>query len=170
MINTKEGDNAELYCNFETNPSGTIKWSKDGDELPVSPAFNSRSKYLLKMLYENPSSQQQNSAQKNASVLIVSNVQTSDLGYYDCQVQNQIGTENVTIELTYAPEPPHLQDVQPENNGDIITVWHVRSLQELTEIKIIYEQDGVRKCNLVLIELVFILIPHFLLFSESETY
>lgn len=137
VINTEKGDRAELYCNFETNPSGTVKWSMNGIELPISTAnqvqsTNSRPKYSMKY------------PQQNTSVLIVSNVQQDDLGEYDCKVENQIGSENVTIELTFEPEPPQLQDVKSQDDGSIITVWHVRSLQELTEVKIYYNQKGVR--------------------------
>lgn len=132
MINTKDGDTAELYCEFETSTESKVTWRKDKKELPIQ--HEPRSKYSV--VYK------QKTSSKNTSILVISNVKAKDLGEYECQVENEIGSENVSIELTSAPEPPQLHNVEKE--GDVvITHWHIRSLQPLTEVMLNYQQKGV---------------------------
>lgn len=132
MINTKTGDKAELYCEFETSTESKVTWRKDKKELPIQHEPNS--KYFVVYKQETPS--------KNTSILVINHVKPKDLGEYECQVANVIGSENVSIELTSAPEPPHLEKVEKE--GDVvITHWHIRSLQPLTEVMLNYQQKGV---------------------------
>lgn len=135
VVNTKEGDNAELYCDFETATESRVIWSKGGQQLPIGQPHESRSKYSV--IYGQPKS-----PNKNTSILVISNVKSKDLGSYECKVQNDIGSENVSIELTYVPEPPQLHKLEKE--GDvIITHWHIRSLQPLHEVMLNYQLKGV---------------------------
>lgn len=133
MINSKEGDNAELYCEYETSTESRVTWRKDQKQVPIS-SHDTRAKYSVVYKQKSPS--------KNTSILIVSNVRANDLGEYECQVENAIGSENVSIELTNVPEPPQLHHVEQEANV-VITHWHIRSLQPLTEVMLNYQQKGV---------------------------
>lgn len=136
VVNTKEGDNAELYCDFETSIESRVIWSKDNQQLPISSAAQeSRPKYSV--IYTQPKT-----PNKNTSILVVSNVKSKDLGVYECKVQNDIGAENVSIELTYVPEPPQLHKLETDKNV-VITHWHIRSLQPLTEVMLNYQLKGV---------------------------
>lgn len=136
VINTKEGDHAELHCDFETSTESRVIWSKDQQQLSIGQlSHESRSKYSV--IYGHPKA-----PNKNTSILVVSNVKSSDLGAYECKVENDIGAENVSFELTYVPEPPQLHNV--ENEGDVvITHWHIRSLQPLHEVMLNYQRKGV---------------------------
>lgn len=134
VINTKEGDNAELYCDYDSTTESRVVWYKDQQALQIG-THETRSKYSV--IYGT-----QKSPNKNTSILVVNNVKSKDLGVYECRVNNDIGAEAVTIELTYVPEPPKLHSV--ERDGDtVITHWHIRSMQKLTEIMLNYQLKGV---------------------------
>lgn len=127
IINTRNGDRAELYCVFETSPEYQIQWSKDQRPLQIG---NFQSKYSLP---------QETHTQ---SVLVVNSVTPNDLGTYECRVTNDIGSEKIYIELTYAPEPPKLHKIDTAGK-QIITEWHIRSLQALQEIQLNYRNKNV---------------------------
>lgn len=134
VINTKEGDNAELYCDYDSSTESQVVWYKD--QRPID--TNQSRKFSL--INKPPKSS------KNTSILVVNNVKPKDLGVYECRVENEIGSENVTIELTYAPEPPKLHNV--DHDGDtVITHWHIRSMLPLKEIMLNYQLKGVRSKN-----------------------
>lgn len=136
IINTKEGDNAELYCDFESSSESKVFWRKDQKPLPIEGSHSGhRSKYTV--IFSEPKS-----PNKNTSILVISQVSSRDLGEYECTVQNNIGTENVTITLTMAPEPPHLHHTEKEQD-EVITHWHIRSLQPLTEVLLNYQLKDV---------------------------
>lgn len=132
-MNTKEGDNAELYCDYETSTESEVTWLK-GDEKIYAGPQHEQTKYTL----VNSSK----SSHKNTSILVVNRVIERDLGSYLCIVKNGLGSENVTIELTNLPEPPHLHHMEQEGDS-VITHWHIRSLQPLTEVVLNYRQKDV---------------------------
>lgn len=136
MINTKEGDNAELYCDYDSSTKSDVTWYKDQRQLPIPP-HESRPTSKYSVIYKSP-----RSPNKNTSILVVNNVKSKDLGVYECRVDNEIGSENVSIDLTFVPEPPKLHSV--ERDGDaVITHWHIRSMQPLKEIMLNYQLKGV---------------------------
>lgn len=138
MVNTKTGDRAELYCEFETSTDNNrVIWRKDQKELQVGGPQNQSSKYSVVYKSKTPS--------KNVSILIVNNVKPNDLGSYECQVENAIGAESVSIELTNVPEPPQLQHVENDDQF-VITHWHIRSLEPLVEVLLNYRLKGVSNC------------------------
>lgn len=147
VVNTKTGDNAELYCEFETSTDkNRVVWRKDQKELQVGGPHEQRSKYSMIYKQKTPS--------KNVSILVISNVKPKDLGSYECQVENTIGAENVSIELTNVPEPPQLHNVEYDDQF-VITHWHIRSLQPLEEVMLNYQLKGVSNCIAVLLEIAF---------------
>lgn len=139
MVNTQTGDRAELYCEFETSTdNNTVTWRKDQKELQVGGPQDQYSKYsVIYKPTKTPS--------KNVSILMVNNVKPKDLGSYECQVENVIGAESVSIELTNAPEPPQLHHVENDDQF-VITHWHIRSLQPLVEVMLNYRLKGVSNC------------------------
>lgn len=138
VVNTKEGDDAELYCDFETSSESRVVWLKDGNVLPISPGLEQRSKYSV--VYGQPK------GSKSNSILVVNKVKPTDLGQYECKVENNVGADKKrnTIELTFVPEPPHLQKIETDGKFTI-THWHIRSLQPLTEVMLKYRQKDVSK-------------------------
>lgn len=129
IVNTKEGDNAELHCEFETSTESRVIWFKGDEQLPIAP--DTRSKYYV--TYASPK------GNKNSSILVINKVKKTDLGQYTCKVENLIGSQNVNITLTFVPEPPTLQRI--ERDGDYtVTHWHIRSLQPLTEVMLKYRR------------------------------
>lgn len=132
MVNTKEGDNAELHCEFESSIEWRVFWYKDDVQLPTSTA--TRSKYYVKY--------GSSKAGKNDTILLINKVTKGDLGQYTCKVENIIGSQNVTINLTFVPEPPKFQG--KEIDGEYtVTHWHIRSLQPLTEVMLKYRRKDV---------------------------
>lgn len=76
-------------------------------------------------------------------MLVIKNVERSDLGDYVCEVQNSIGKGHVTIHLGYEPEQPKFERL--EIVGDTITThWQIRSLQPLNEVMLNYQKSGDR--------------------------
>lgn len=136
IVNTKEGDSAELHCNFESSTESKVIWRKDKKPLQIDSVRDHRSKYST-VFKDQPKSNQ------NSSVLLINRVNEKDLGDYECIVQNNMGKENVTITLTYVPEPPHLHRTEKEGE-EVITHWHIRSYQPLTEVMLNYQLKDVR--------------------------
>lgn len=131
IINTREGDVAHLRCEYETTLDSTVTWL-DRNEQPINQADSSKYRIL-----------QDNTDQNvHKSTLVIHKVNKHDLGKYWCKVGNELGAEDVNIELTYAPEPPQLNST--EQDGEfVITHWHIRSLQSLTEVKFAYRKKDV---------------------------
>lgn len=132
IVNTKEGDNAELHCEYETSTDSRVIWYKGDEQLPIAP--DTRSKFYVTSVSPRNG--------KNSSLLMVNKVKKSDLGQYTCKVENIIGQQNVNITLTFVPEPPTLQLI--ERDGDFtVSHWHIRSLQPLTEVMLKYRRKDV---------------------------
>lgn len=134
IVNTQENSDAELYCNYESSTESRVIWQKNGKLLPNLSGQDQTSKFSV--VYGQPK------GSKSYSSLFVRKVKPSDLGQYECQVANNMGAENVTIELTFYPEPPRLQKIETDGQYTI-THWHIRSLQPLTEVMLNYRQKDV---------------------------
>lgn len=136
ILNTKEADNAELHCEFESSIKSNVTWFKDGAQLRISTTQPKLKHYeKTNVLADN----------KYNSILVVNNVDKNDLGQYMCQVQSGYGSQNVNITLTYVPEPPVLQAPIERDGQNTITHWHIRSLQPLTEVMLKYRRKNVRQ-------------------------
>lgn len=131
IINTKEGHIAHLRCEYETTLDSTVKWL-DRNEQPINQADSSKYQILQDTTEENV----------HKSTLVIHKVNKNDLGKYLCKVGNELGAKDVNIELTYAPEPPQLNATEQDGES-VITHWHIRSLQPLTEVKLEYRKKGV---------------------------
>lgn len=131
IVNTREGDSAHLHCEYETTLDSEVSWL-DNKGQPVNEANSAKYKILRDVANTNV----------HKSTLVIYKVNQGDLGKYWCKVGNELGAENVNIELTYAPEPPKLNSTEQEGES-VITHWHIRSLQPLTEVKLNYRKKGV---------------------------
>lgn len=131
IVNTKENDKAELHCHYESFTFAKVLWQKNGRNV-LSDSY--KTKYTM--------SSELKTDNRNVSVLTIYNVNPSDLGDYLCIVENPMGSEKVTIHLTYSPEPPVLESSEVANQT-IITHWVIHSLQPLTEIVLNYQLKGV---------------------------
>lgn len=138
IINTKAGDNAELVCDYESLPESHVVWRRDNKLLPVASSTDAHSKYTLL-----PSqSFDDKNEQKYRSLLVISKVEDSDLGDYECVVNNTMGESTVSLELTFVPEQPHLHNSEHDQSA-LITHWRIRSLEPLTEVELSYKLKDV---------------------------
>lgn len=131
IINTREADIAHLHCEYETTIESTATWL-DNKGQPINQADPSKYKILRDVTDKNI----------HKSTLVIYNVNQNDLGKYLCKVGNELGAKDVNIELTYVPEPPKLNSTEQEGES-VITHWHIRSLQPLTEVKLNYRRKDV---------------------------
>lgn len=139
IVNTDDGDNAELYCDFDSPSTSKVTWRKNEKVIKGEHKQVVGVKHLI---IEPPKKHHGNDDQKNASILVINKVDKNDLGEYECSVKNEIGSESVKILLTLAPEAPHLDKL--EQNGDEVTThWIIRSLKPLDEVTLNYQQKGV---------------------------
>lgn len=129
IVNTKEGDDAELHCNYKSTTMSKVTWHKDTKQLRL----DNHIKYST--------FNETKDEHHESNVLLINNVVADDLGKYECTVQNAIGKGHVQIQLTYEPEPPKFDRV--EINGDTVTVhWLIRSLLPLNEVVLNYQKSG----------------------------
>ncbi|XP_062129404.1 hemicentin-2 [Drosophila sulfurigaster albostrigata] len=122
-VNTQEGGSAEIYCDYRANPIAISFFIKDGKTLSLS------DKYSIKNSLHK---------QHNRTTLIVKNTDDSDLGEYLCHVENSIGSNEVRVQLSYAPETPQFENSTIEGNK-VTMHWLVRSLQPLSEAVLDYK-------------------------------
>lgn len=129
IVNTKEGDDAELHCNYKSTTMSKVTWHKNKELLQLT----NPDKYAT--------SNETKDEHHESNVLVIKNIERNDLGDYECEVQNSIGRGHVKIHLGYEPEPPKFDRVEIE--GDTVTThWVIRSLQPLNEVMLNYQKSG----------------------------
>lgn len=126
-VNTQKGDTAEVYCDYRANPIAISFFSKDGKTLSLS------EKYSIKNTLHK---------EHNRTMLYIKNVDASDLGDYQCHVENAIGANEMRVQLSYSPETPQFEDSTIDGNK-VTMHWLVRSLQPLSEAMLDYKLTGV---------------------------
>lgn len=157
-INTQIGSNAELYCDYKSEPIAVTRWLKNGHPLSYS------EKYMISYAKDKHS---------NRTTLIVNDVEDTDLGEYICQaevtlnsnthvlsllftfcvlffsmaynLQNALGTSELKTHLMLEPEKGQFEDIKIFGNKVILN-WIVRSLQPLSEAVLDYKLKGVSLC------------------------
>uniref|UniRef100_A0A0A1XK55 Protein amalgam n=1 Tax=Zeugodacus cucurbitae TaxID=28588 RepID=A0A0A1XK55_ZEUCU len=125
-VNTEQGGDAELYCDYSANPSGEVLWLRNGKKL------NSSYKYSFNEVTHK---------ERKRSILTVMDVRANDLGEYICQVQNTIGRGEAKVHIIYEPEHPQLEDLEVNGRKAVIH-WLVRSIQPLSEAVLDYKLAG----------------------------
>lgn len=84
-ISLQAGEKAELYCKYFSNPLVLPLWTKNGRKIGNNPQ-----KYSLK-----------NVGKKIVkSTLIIKNFQESDIGNYNCSLQNARGSKSISFSVT----------------------------------------------------------------------
>uniref|UniRef100_A0A1L8E3A9 Putative neural cell adhesion molecule 1 n=1 Tax=Nyssomyia neivai TaxID=330878 RepID=A0A1L8E3A9_9DIPT len=126
-VNTGEGYDAELFCNFKSDPVGRIYWLRHKNPLMEG------TKYRVT---------QEQHGHHNRTALLVRQVKKEDLGVYQCQVDNRLGQQDANVSLIYEPEPAHFDgyELQPEHL--VVLNWTVRSIQPLSEILLYYQKSN----------------------------
>ncbi|KAH8370488.1 hypothetical protein KR093_003652 [Drosophila rubida] len=122
-VNAEEGGSAEIYCDYRANPIAISFFIKDGKTLSLS------DKYSIKNSLHK---------QHNRTTLRVKDVDEGDLGEYLCHVENAIGSNEVRVQLSYAPETPQFENSTVEGNK-VTMHWLVRSMQPLSEAVLDYK-------------------------------
>ncbi|GCC29258.1 hypothetical protein chiPu_0007696 [Chiloscyllium punctatum] len=98
-----ENEDTQFACTIEAAPTPQIRWSKDG-----SPLTN-KTKYQT---FYDP--------QFGVAVLVIKNTEKKDLGVYECEVTNKLGTARDVAEL-YLQAPALI----PEKRGDQVVMIEV---------------------------------------------
>ncbi|KAH8299683.1 hypothetical protein KR044_004548, partial [Drosophila immigrans] len=122
-VNAEQGGSAEIYCDYRANPIAISFFIKDGKTLSLS------DKYSIKNSLHK---------QHNRTTLVVKDIDESDLGEYQCHVENSIGSNEVNVHLSYAPETPQFESSTVEGNKATMH-WLVRSLKPLSEAVLDYK-------------------------------
>lgn len=78
----------------------------------------------------------------NRTVLLVRKVNKSDLGFYQCLVENSLGRDSKNISLIYEPEPAHFDGYELQADHLVLLNWTVRSVQPLSEILLYYQKTN----------------------------
>ncbi|CAH2062031.1 unnamed protein product, partial [Iphiclides podalirius] len=88
------GQVGRLTCRCKAAPAPNFTWSKGGAKLPV----NASTKYFAEYRKSDPITY--------TSVLLISDVTTSDYGSYECGARNDLGfsTTSVKLDITSAPD------------------------------------------------------------------
>lgn len=129
IINTIEGDIAELHCTYNSSSAERITWRRGGEIIDA----DNNNRFVIVNDVKN--------GNHGKSTLVVKAVTKSDLGDYECDVQNSIGKGQTKMQLVLVPEPPRF--VSDDINDDtVITHWIIRSHQPLTEVMMNYQQNG----------------------------
>ncbi|XP_055704862.1 MAM domain-containing glycosylphosphatidylinositol anchor protein 1 isoform X2 [Phlebotomus papatasi] len=126
-FNTGEGYDAELFCNFKSDPAGRGMWSRDWNYVTEG------QKYRIS---------EQTHGHHNRTVLLVRKVNKSDLGFYQCLVENSLGRDTKNISLIYEPEPAHFDGYELQVDHLVLLNWTVRSVQPLSEILLYYQKTN----------------------------
>ncbi|KAJ2943210.1 hypothetical protein O0L34_g18922 [Tuta absoluta] len=89
------GQVGRLTCRCKSAPAPTFTWSKNGAKLPV----NTSTKYFAEYHSDDVIT--------HTSVLLISDVTSSDYGAYECGARNELGfsTTSVKLDITSAPDP-----------------------------------------------------------------
>ena len=86
-VATPLGSQAMFQCHVISNPPAAVSWSFGTPPLPLA---NGGRIFL------------------NASILIISNVQASDVGYYQCVAENAFGVNTTSAPLSIGGESYHI--------------------------------------------------------------
>ncbi|GAB0090789.1 uncharacterized protein DMENIID0001_055520 [Sergentomyia squamirostris] len=125
-VNTGEGYDAELFCNYKSDPVGRSTWLRDGTPLVEG------SKYRMT---------EETHGHHNRTGLVVRKVHKSDLGSYQCQVDNRLGRQHTNVSLIYEPELAHFDGYELQSGHLVVLNWTVRSVQPLSDILLYYQKS-----------------------------
>lgn len=126
FFNTEIGYDAEVSCMFKAFPKfQSVKWFKGTTQL------HEGEKYVMSNDMKN---------RHDRAVLLIKNVEKSDLDVYRCEVQNSLGLKKHNVTLNVTPAPPKFEGFKHVNNV-LFTDWTVASQQELTGLQLLYRNN-----------------------------
>ncbi|GAB0090793.1 uncharacterized protein DMENIID0001_055560 [Sergentomyia squamirostris] len=118
-VNTGEGYDAELFCNYKSDPVGRSTWLRDGTPLVEG------SKYRMT---------EETHGHHNRTGLVVRKVHKSDLGSYQCQVDNSVPLSDIllyyqkSVDKQWTSEKPLVAEKHKEHSG----VWLIQHRVQLS--------------------------------------
>lgn len=115
IIHGPIGDNVEVKCEVKANPRARITWQFSN---------NSRVSNSNKHQIEN---------HEKYSILRIRNVDLKDYDNYNCNAQNQLGTQTVFFEVTGRPSKPKFESPTDVTDGERYTIkWTLFSQNPIT--------------------------------------
>jgi Immunoglobulin I-set domain len=128
-VNTAVGNTAELHCDFTADPQpSSVRWfTNDRTRIHASDKYE-----LVDAVH----------GHHNRSMLVVKNVEKSDLSAYHCEVENSIGRASEKVTLGLQPAPALFEKFDYKRN-QVTAVWLVKSIQPLLEMQVLYKQKNV---------------------------
>uniref|UniRef100_U5ESW6 Putative opioid-binding protein/cell adhesion molecule n=1 Tax=Corethrella appendiculata TaxID=1370023 RepID=U5ESW6_9DIPT len=128
-VNTGEGYDAELSCEYVSNPAvEKITWHKRSNKDVINER-NSNNKYEIR---------NDEHGGHNRTRLIIKNINQTDIYEYWCRIENALGHQYGKIILGFQPSPSHFNGYEYRDDK-LYTNWTVRSIQPLTELQILYK-------------------------------
>lgn len=135
-VHTKINMRIHLECLVESAPAATVQWFHHG--IPVT--ADSRINIHENELQLNRSVTHYFTESKHT--LVITKVQDSDLGFYDCRAENKVGFKGAQIELTGRPLPCTFK-VNPgpgQKPTSHMLIWQTESLSPISEYKLKFRQ------------------------------
>ncbi|XP_022239800.1 nephrin-like [Limulus polyphemus] len=111
----EEGRTVRLICRAEAAPNVSFTWSKDGDSLSreefVKMRFSQQDLSLGETLWE--------------STLFVNSLNVNDFGIYECTAKNEMGRDEIRINLRKRdrPDPPNDLSVKNVTHNSVSLIW-----------------------------------------------
>ncbi|XP_053621013.1 nephrin isoform X1 [Plodia interpunctella] len=108
------GQVAKLTCRCKAVPAPSFTWSKNGMKLPV----NTSTKYFAEY-------HRSNDTITYTSVLLISDVTSSDYGIFECGARNELGfsTTSVRLDITSAPDQVISMTVTNVTHNTVTLEW-----------------------------------------------
>ncbi|CAK1595168.1 unnamed protein product [Parnassius mnemosyne] len=107
------GEVGRLTCRSKAAPAPNFTWSKNGAKLPV----NTSTKYFAEYHKSDPITY--------TSILLISDVTSSDYGSYECGARNDLGfsTTSVKLDITSAPDLVSSLTVTNVTHNSVTLSW-----------------------------------------------
>uniref|UniRef100_A0A182PC69 Ig-like domain-containing protein n=1 Tax=Anopheles epiroticus TaxID=199890 RepID=A0A182PC69_9DIPT len=129
-INTAIGENVEMVCLYDSNPTPRkIQWLRN-DEI-VQPAAGQTT---ITNDHHN---------HHNRTRLSIKNVQQKDLQAYYCKIENELGEAVSKTILGLVPGGAHLVHSNV-SDGLLHTWWKIHSIQQISEMQLLYRGENTK--------------------------
>uniref|UniRef100_A0A182UJR9 Ig-like domain-containing protein n=1 Tax=Anopheles melas TaxID=34690 RepID=A0A182UJR9_9DIPT len=128
-INTAIGENVEMVCLYDSNPEPRkIQWIRNDEIVQPVPAQT-----VITNDHHN---------HHNRTRLTIKNVQQKDLHAYYCKIENELGEAVSKTILGLTPGGAHLIHSN-SSDGLLHTWWKIHSIQQISEMLVLYRGENV---------------------------
>ncbi|XP_019867558.1 protein amalgam isoform X2 [Aethina tumida] len=121
MVNTEHNTDVELKCVVRGSPVPTTNWQKDGVNIKNTQSYNLRH-------------------EKDASILLIRNVQETELGTYTCVAKNALGKVEKNVTVVKEPAVLHLKEDKNERGTQLS--FKVESKSAIEEHELQFRKKG----------------------------